>query len=48
MGKMGFENSKRYRKSYSHNVGRSPQKDRGCSAGKVGEVESWQKVILDN
>ena len=48
MGKVGFKGSKRYRKSYSRNVGRSPQKNRSCSAGKVGEVESWQKVILDN
>jgi hypothetical protein len=48
MGKVGFENSKRYRKSYSHNVGRSPQKNRSCSAGKVGEAESAKKVILDN
>ena len=48
MGKVGFEESKRYRKSYSHNVGRSPQKNRSCSAGKVGEAESGQKVILED
>jgi len=48
MGKVGLEDSKRYRKSYSHNVGRSPQENRSCSAGKVGEGEIWQKVILKN
>lgn len=48
MGKVGFENSKGKSKSYSQNVGRRPQKNRGCSAGKVGEGKSWQEVILDN
>jgi hypothetical protein len=48
MGKVGFENSKRYRKSCSHNVGRSPQKNRICSAGKVGETESFLRVTLEN
>jgi hypothetical protein len=48
MGKVGFEHGKTCGESDARNVGSRSQEDSSRPAGKMGEVESWQKVIWES